>query len=106
MNSNEQKDGKALNLSHEWETSNRWETITRPYTPEDVLKLRGSIQIKHTLAELGATRLWKLINTENYVAALGALTGSQAVQQVQAGLRAIYVSGWQVAADANASWQT
>src|SRR5881296_1932161 len=79
----------------------RWEGIERPYSPEDVRRLRGSIRIEHTLARMGAQRLWELLNTEDYVAALGAVTGNQAVQQVRAGLKAIYCSGWQVAADAN-----
>jgi isocitrate lyase len=80
--------------------------ITRPYSPEDVLRLRGSIRIEYTLAQLGARRLWDLLRTEDYVAALGALTGNQAVQQVRAGLKAIYCSGWQVAADANSCGST
>ena len=88
-----------------WNTAARWEGITRLYTPEDVERLRGSITIEHTLARLGAGRLWNLLHTEPYVPALGALTGNQAVQQVQAGLKAIYVSGWQVAGDANLSGQ-
>jgi isocitrate lyase len=88
-------------LANEWKTNPRWEGIERPYTAEDVLRLRGSIHIEHTLARLGAERLWRLLETETYVNALGAVTGNQAVQQVQAGLKAIYVSGWQVAADAN-----
>src|SRR5207248_9271167 len=92
---------QVAQLALEWETNERWESITRPYTPEDVLRLRGSIQIEHTLARMGAQRLWSLLSTEEYVAALGALTGNQAVQQVKAGLKAIYLSGWQVAADAN-----
>ena len=83
----------------------RWEGITRPYSAEDVVRLRGSIQIEHTLAKLGADRLWSLLQTEDYVAALGAVTGNQAVQQVSAGLQAIYISGWQAAADANDSGQ-
>jgi isocitrate/methylisocitrate lyase len=90
---------------HAWATSRRWEGVTRPYTVEDVEKLRGSIEIEHTLARLGAERLWTLLHSEPYVAALGALTGNQAVQQVRAGLKAIYVSGWQVAADANDAGQ-
>lgn len=85
---------------------NRWVGITRPYGPQDVTRLRGSIDIKYTLAEIGAKRLWKLLQTEPCVAALGAMTGCQAVQQVQAGLKAIYLSGWQVAADANLAGQT
>ncbi|HEY0160342.1 MAG TPA: isocitrate lyase [Thermoanaerobaculia bacterium] len=95
----EARDPKAL--EREWERNPRWEGITREYTAEDVLRLRGSIDIKYTLAEMGAERLWQLLNTEPFVNALGALTGNQAVQQVRAGLKAIYLSGWQVAADAN-----
>ncbi len=83
----------------------RWEGIERPYTNDDVNRLRGSVRVEHTLAQLGARRLWHLLHTENYVHALGALTGNQAVQQVRAGLKAIYLSGWQVAADANVSGQ-
>src|SRR6266704_2655717 len=79
----------------------RWEGVIRPYSAADVEHLRGSVRIEHTLADLGARRLWDLLKTEDYVAALGALTGNQAVQQVRAGLKAIYCSGWQVAADAN-----
>src|SRR5437588_7666569 len=82
-------------------SAERWQGIERAYTPADVLRLRGSIHIEHTLARAGAERLWALLHTEHYVHALGALTGNQAVQQVKAGLKAIYVSGWQVAADAN-----
>ncbi len=84
----------------------RWNGITRPYSDEDVVRLRGSVRIEHTLARLGAERLWDLLHDEDYVAALGAQTGNQAMQQVRAGLQAIYVSGWQVAADANLSGQT
>jgi isocitrate lyase len=87
-------------LKEEW-ASPRWEGITRPYGPEEVLRLRGSVLIEHTLARLGAEKFWKMLHEEDYVPALGALTGNQAVQQVKAGLKAIYVSGWQVAADAN-----
>ena len=83
----------------------RWKGITRPYTQEQVARLRGSVKIDYTLATLGARRLWNLLNEEKYVSALGALTGNQAVQQVQAGLKAIYLSGWQVAADANHAGQ-
>ena len=79
----------------------RFDGIERPYTPEDVIKLRGSVQIKHTLAENGANRLWQLIHEEDFVNSLGAMTGNQAMQQVRAGLKAIYLSGWQVAADSN-----
>jgi isocitrate lyase len=87
--------------SHNWSDNPRWHGIQRPYTPEDVERLRGSIRVEYTLARLGAERLWELLQTEPYVATLGAVTGNQAVQQVKAGLKAIYVSGWQAAADAN-----
>ncbi len=87
-------------------TPNRWAGIVRPYSEADVLRLRGSLKVEYTLARVGAERLWNLMKTEPYVAALGALTGGQAVQQVRAGLKAIYLSGWQVAADANLSGQT
>ena len=88
-------------IERDWENNPRWDGITRTYSAEEVLKLRGSIEIEYTLAELGADRLWRLLHEEPYVAALGALTGNQAIQQVRAGLKAIYLSGWQVAADAN-----
>ena len=88
-------------IRHDWKTNPRWKGVERPYTAEDVLRLRGSIHIEHTLARMGAERLWELLQTEPYIHALGAMSGNQAVQQVQAGLKAIYVSGWQVAADAN-----
>jgi len=101
MNNQEQ----AANLEREWQSNPRWEGITRPYSAEDVVRLRGSIQIEHTLAKLGAERLWSLLQNEDYVAALGAVTGNQAVQQVRAGLQAIYISGWQAAADANDAGQ-
>jgi isocitrate lyase len=87
-------------------TDARWNGITRPYSKDDVLRLRGSVVVEHTLARLGAERLWDLIHSEPYVHGLGALTGNQAVQQVRAGLHAIYVSGWQVAADANLAGAT
>lgn len=83
----------------------RWNGITRPYTAEDVYRLRGSVQIEHTLAKRGADRLWKSLQDEPFINALGALTGNQAMQQVKAGLQAIYLSGWQVAADANIAGQ-
>ena len=92
-------------LENQWRSNPRWQGITRPYKPEDVVRLRGTVQVEHTLARLGAERLWDLLHTEPYVAALGAMTGNQAIQQVEAGLQAIYVSGWQVAADANNSGQ-
>ena len=93
-------------LEREWRESPRWQGIQRPYSAADVVRLRGSVPIEYTLAKLGAQRLWELMQTEPYVAALGALTGTQAVQMVQAGLKAIYLSGWQVAADANLSMHT
>ena len=95
----------AKDLAITWKNDPRWQGVTRPYSAEDVLRLRGSIHIEHTLARLGAERLWNLLHTEPYVAALGALTGNQAMQQVKAGLKAIYLSGWQVAADANLAGQ-
>jgi isocitrate lyase len=88
-----------------WKTDPRWEGVERPYSPDDVQRLRGTVRIEHTLARMGAERLWELLHSEPYVAALGALTGNQAVQQVQAGLKAIYCSGWQVAGDANEAGQ-
>ena len=90
-------------LEKEWQSNPRWYGIKRTYSAEDVLRLRGSLQIEHTLAKFGADRLWHLLHTEDFINALGALTGNQAVQQVKAGLKAIYLSGWQVAADANLS---
>jgi len=92
-------------LEREWETSPRWNGVVRDYTADDVERLRGSIDIQYTFAEMGAQRLWQLLNNEPFVAALGALTGNQAIQQVRAGLQAIYLSGWQVAADANLAGQ-
>ncbi|CAN5426101.1 isocitrate lyase [soil metagenome] len=89
-----------------WLNGERWNGIERPYTAEDVYKLRGTVMIEHTLARRGAEKLWELLTTEKFIRALGALTGNQAVQQVQAGLKSIYLSGWQVAADANNSRQT
>lgn len=91
-------------LKESWKTE-RWKGVKRPYSAEDVVKLRGSVLVEHTLARRGAERFWRLLQQEDYVAALGALTGNQAVQQVKAGLQAIYVSGWQVAADANLAGQ-
>jgi isocitrate lyase len=88
-------------IQSQWDNDPRWNGIQRPYTPDDVLKLRGTLKLEYTFAEAGAKRLWHLLQTEDYIAALGALTGNQAVQQVEAGLKAIYLSGWQVAADAN-----
>ncbi|MBC6606625.1 isocitrate lyase [Hymenobacter sp. BT188] len=92
-------------INHDWTTNPRWAGITRPYTAEEVVKLQNSIKIEYSLARQGAERLWQLLHSEEYVAGLGALTGNQAVQEVQAGLNAIYLSGWQVAADANGAGQ-
>jgi isocitrate lyase len=92
-------------LQETWVQDPRWTGIERPYTAKDVIRLRGTIQIEHTLACLGAIRLWDLLHTEPCVKALGAMTGNQAVQQVLAGLKAIYLSGWQVAGDANLAGQ-
>ncbi|MCX0276983.1 isocitrate lyase [Nocardia zapadnayensis] len=96
----------AAAIQQDWDTNPRWAGITRDYSAEDVVKLRGSLIEEHTLARHGAETLWNLIHTEDFVNALGALTGNQAVQQVKAGLKAIYLSGWQVAADANLASQT
>ncbi|MGI0071263.1 MAG: isocitrate lyase [Thermoplasmata archaeon] len=93
-------------IETDWKTSERWRGIRRPYHAADVERLRGSVRVEHTLAQLGAARLWRLLESEPYVASLGAFTGTQAVQMVQAGLPAIYASGWQVAADANTADQT
>src|SRR2546425_9037336 len=86
----------ALDLR--WRNERRWQAITRPYSPEDVYRLRGTLPIQYTLASHGAARLWKLMREEPYVAVLSAVTGNQAVQEVRAGLKAIYISGWQGAA--------
>jgi len=88
-------------IQKDWDTNPRWKGITRGYTAEDVVRLRGSLKIEHTLAKHGAERLWQLVNNEAYINCLGALTGGQAMQQVKAGIQAIYLSGWQVAADGN-----
>lgn len=98
MTSREQQ---AQDLQKEWADSPRWRGIRRGYNADTVVRLRGSLQIEHTLARRGAERLWKLVNEEPFINALGALTGNQAMQQVKAGLKAIYLSGWQVAGDAN-----
>jgi len=95
----------ADSLEHEWQSSPRWRGITRRYTADDVIRLQGSLVVEQTLARRGAQRLWNLLGTEDFVPTLGAMTGNQAVQQVKAGLQAIYLSGWQVAADANAAGQ-
>jgi isocitrate lyase len=97
--------GKDLSVEKDWTTNPRWKGITRPYTAQHVERLRGSLHIEYTLARHGAERLWDLLHSEKYVPSLGAMTGNQAIQQVKAGLPAIYVSGWQVAADANDAGQ-
>ena len=99
-------DDAADELRRQWNDDPRWAGIERTYSAEDVIKLRGSVHEEHTLAKIGAERLWRLLHEEDYVNALGALTGNQAVQQVKAGLKAIYLSGWQVAGDANLAGQT
>jgi isocitrate lyase len=96
----------AEQLQHEWATDPRWRGVERTYTAADVVRLSGAVREEHTLARRGAQRLWRLLHEEDYVPALGALTGNQAVQMVRAGLKAIYLSGWQVAADANLAGQT
>src|SRR5512146_2148573 len=94
-------DLEAARLKKDWAENPRWKGIQRGYSAEDVVRLRGSVHIEHTLARRGAEKLWKLMQDEPFVNTLGALTGNQALQQVKAGLKAIYVSGWQIAADAN-----
>ncbi len=88
-------------LEQDWRDNPRWKGVTRAYSAADVVRLRGTVPVEHTLAKLGAEKLWRYLHTEDYVNALGALTGNMAMQQVKAGLKAIYLSGWQVAADAN-----
>jgi len=94
---------KVAHIQELWETDPRWLGVARPYSVEDVLKARGTLRVQYSFAQAGAARLWKLLQSEDYIHALGALTGNQAIQQVEAGLKAIYLSGWQVAADANLS---
>ncbi|HEX9048894.1 MAG TPA: isocitrate lyase/phosphoenolpyruvate mutase family protein, partial [Verrucomicrobiae bacterium] len=88
-------------IEEDWRANARWEGVTRPYSAEKVVRLRGTIKVQHSIADAMARKLWRLFQTESYIPALGALTGNQAVQMAQAGLRAIYLSGWQVAADNN-----
>jgi isocitrate lyase len=97
------KEGEIKKLDQDWAENARWQGVTRDYTAADVVRLRGSVQIEHTLARRGAEKLWKLVNEEDYINCLGAVTGGQAVQQVKGGIKAIYLSGWQVAADGNTS---
>jgi isocitrate lyase len=105
MNNSKEKpmnrDLEIAALEKDWTNDPRWKNVTRPYSAEDVVRLRGSLPVEHTLARHGAEKLWKMVNEEPFVNSLGALTGNQAMQQVRAGLKAIYLSGWQVAADAN-----
>jgi len=96
-------DEQVKDLQKDWESNPRWKDVKRGYKAEDVVRLRGSMPVEHTLARRGAEKLWDLVNNEPYINCLGALTGGQAVQQVKAGIKAIYLSGWQVAADANTS---
>ena len=96
---------QIIELENDWVTNPRWEGVVRKYPASDVVRLRGSIQLHYTLATMGATRLWHLLHTEPFIRALGALTGNQAVEMVSAGLKAIYLSGWQVAGDANDALQ-
>ena len=96
----------AAALEQDWATNPRWNGVRRDYTAADVVRLRGRVQEEHTLARRGAEQLWDKLHTEDFVNALGALTGNQAVQQVKAGLKAIYLSGWQVAGDANLAGHT
>jgi len=95
------RDQAIAEIRRNWNSNPRWQGVQRPYSAEDVYRLRGTVQIEYSLARRGAEKLWKLVNNEAFVHALGALTGNQAMQQVKAGLKAIYLSGWQVAADAN-----
>src|ERR1700690_3644174 len=103
MVSHFEDDARALEVN--WKSNPRWEGVIRGYSAADVVRLRGSVRIAHSLAEMGAERLWHLLHREGFVSALGAVTGNQALQQVKAGLEAIYLSGWQVAADANLAGQ-
>ncbi len=97
------KQERAAALKKEWESSARWKGVTRPYSAEEVINISGSVQIEYSLARNGAEKLWKRLHTDAWVAGLGALTGNQAIQEVTAGMKAIYLSGWQVAGDANLS---
>jgi isocitrate lyase len=104
MNELRNRDEEVQQIEEDW-TTERFRGVVRPYSAKEVLRLRGSLRIEYTIAKLGADKLWRMLNSEPYVAALGALTGNQAIQMVQAGLKAIYLSGWQVAADANLAGQ-
>ena len=100
------RNGESRELNDRWNSDPRWDAVERPYSADDVLRLRGSLRIEYTLARHGAERLWHLLRTEPFIRSLGAQSGQQAVQIVQAGLKAIYVSGWQVAGDMNTAGQT
>src|SRR5215212_6794400 len=102
----EQIKTEAAALQHRWQTDARWRGIERPYSAEEVIRLRGKIRDTHGFSRQAAERLWDLVTSEDYIGALGCLTGNQAVECVKAGLRAIYLSGWQVAADANLAGET
>lgn len=106
MKTAETNSNHAQQLQSQWNSHPRWKGIKRVYSAFEVVRLRGSIQVEHTLAKMGAERLWNLLHSEKFVGALGALTGNQAVQQVEAGLQAVYLSGWQVAADQNEAGET
>ena len=99
-----QRQDQIEKLEYEWADSPRWKGVQRDYSAEDVVKLRGSVLVEHTLARLGAEKLWRLVNQENPVCALGALTGNQAIQEIQAGLKAIYCSGWRTSAGDLTIW--
>ena len=103
MSNKTTREQQIQELQHDWDTNPRWKGIARPYSAAEVVRLRGSLQVDHTLAKRGSKKLWDLLHTEAYVNTLGALTGNQAMQQVKAGLKAIYLSGWQVAGDANSN---
>ena len=98
-----EKQTQINKLVADWTSNPRWKGVERPYTAEEVVNLRGSIQIEHTLAKVGARKFWDMLKDGETVCALGALTGNQAIQEVEAGLKAIYCSGWQVAGDSNTS---
>ena len=95
------KTERIQKIQKDWDENPRWKNIHRPYTAEEVVNLQGSVPIEHSIARITAEKLWKKLNDKPFVAGLGALTGNQAVQEIAAGLEAIYLSGWQVAADAN-----
>ncbi|MFN0316514.1 MAG: isocitrate lyase [Burkholderiales bacterium] len=99
------RDQEIAKIKHDWSDNPRWRGVRRGYTAEDVYRLRGTLQIEHTLAKRGSEKLWRLLKEQPYINSLGAMTGNQAMQQVKAGLKAIYLSGWQVAADANDAYQ-